>query len=528
MPSSHAKTSRAPALKLDGLKPSSSAAQLSNTLELLRRLHAEIADQPLFTAVGRIVNEISLRQRLGALPLDEFGDLDSELDTLLEAAADAEAHGARAEEFAELLRANFATEQEASAPRPGLIQLITCQKAKGLEWDAVIVPFFSRRIHTADEDFPRVISASEKAEASVVFNQGHVPADIKQALKKSQKHEMERLLYVALTRARHTLVLASDRELFAKATGTAPSASMTTWFRSDHGQMNEAHISRLQTTATVCPKTQAAQSPKAKPEPHAQPWPPASEALMEKARARASEFPRRLLPSGLATTDPAIATGVERWQEAETEFRAATLPSAATRYGVWWHEFVQRIPWHADPARWDEVFRVESLNSPDKTRSDREWEMLRRKIAKVSDFVPAFVNRLSIARAEMPFLWAINERRCLEGVIDLAVFEPLDKKWFLLDWKTNEITPDKLDKLRAHYRPQLAAYWKAVNQLTNASADVAIYSTSTGNLIVYDKDELVKEWNRLSELPPASLAAVMASDHDKPTTLAQLEFADFP
>ena len=33
----------------------------------------------------------------------------------------------------------------------------------------------------------------------------------------------------------------------------------------------------------------------------------------------------------------------------------------------------------------------------------------------------------------------MDEHRCLEGIIDLALFDPLEKRWSILDWKTNRI-----------------------------------------------------------------------------------------
>lgn len=118
-----------------------------------------------------------------------------------------------------------------------------------------------------------------------------------------------------------------------------------------------------------------------------------------------------------------------------------------------------------DPPRWDQVFEAERLNSPDKSRSTSEWKTLRRNISKLSDLGSRSGDGEKLVRAEMPFLWVANDRRCLEGVVDLAVFDPGEKKWFILDWKTNEITLDEIDKLRAHYCSQLAAYWKAVSEM---------------------------------------------------------------
>jgi len=65
--------------------------------------------------------------------------------------------------------------------------------------------------------------------------------------------------------------------------------------------------------------------------------------------------------------------------------------------------------------------------------------------------------------------------------------------------------------LRAFCRPQIAAYWKAVAEMTKEPVSAAIYSTATGKLIVYDHHELAHEWERLRDLPPDGLVAAINS-----------------
>jgi ATP-dependent exoDNAse (exonuclease V) beta subunit len=101
----------------------------------------------------------------------------------------------------------------------------------------------------------------------------------------------------------------------------------------------------------------------------------------------------------------------------------------------------------------------------------------------------------------------MDEHRCLEGIVDLALFEPGEKKWFILDWKTKH---DKIDILRAQYRPQLAAYWKAITEMTGTQVEAGIYATSTGELVVYTAEELAREWERLRHLQPDKLTAEIA------------------
>ncbi|MEY2545190.1 MAG: CRISPR-associated exonuclease Cas4 [Verrucomicrobiota bacterium] len=466
--------------------------RVSAIVDLLAHLHADVADRPLFSAVQQMVEATHLRERLRTLPAEDFEELDAELDELLQAAAAAESDGETLEEFAELLRANFTSEREARVPRVGAIQLITCQKAKGLEWDAVIVPFFSRQVYTSDDNFPRIITVPGEQRAIVAFSKADLPSETKEAMKLAQLQDWERLLYVALTRARHTLVLARDHALFAKRGGAAHSDSLTKWFRTDRGGINEMRLGELEIEPRAEELTRVQQLRTATAEIEAQQFVFFPEGALPSAQKCAEQFSRRFFPSNFTTPTTIVAgTGADVRKEIERDFRAATLPSAATRYGVWWHEFVQQIPWNSEPAKWDEIFAVALRDSPDRARSTREWQTLRSRVAKLPDFPAQFAeNNAVMAHAEMPFLWRLSAQTCLEGVVDLALFAAADRKWFLLDWKTNEITSDKIDNLRAHYRPQIAAYWRAVSAMTQSSVTAAIYATTLGEFLIYENDDL--------------------------------------
>jgi len=469
---------------------------VSKTLNLLAAVHAEILDKPLFTAVARMAEAIQLRERLKKLPSRDFDELDRELDVLVQAAADAEAEGQTLENFAELLRADFAAPREASAPRQDAIQLITCQKAKGLEWDAVIVPFFFRKIYTSDDNFPRIIVVPQTDEIIAAFGRSAVPAHARDAIKLAQRHEMERVLYVAMTRARHTLVLAADRALFGKADGAAPEASLMRWFRSDQGQENAAHLAGLKTRAAGCRTTREYHRNLAHWEDEAGQSLALPSPVLDVATSRASDFFRQLNPSEFLSYDPRIEPpDTQIWKETEIEFRARTLPSAATRYGVWWHELMRKLPWHAEPAAWQAIFDESLDGSPDSSRSKHEWQLFNQYVARNRD---SFAGNIL---TEMPFFWRINDGECLEGVVDLACFDPSKRQWLLLDWKTNQITAGETDRLRLFYLPQMAAYWKAVAEVTEQPVSAAIYSTATGRFISYDAEELEREWERLRALP---------------------------
>lgn len=94
------------------------------------------------------------------------------------------------------------------------IQGYSCYKAKGLEWDTVIIPFFYRPIRHHTQQYPCVFKGK------LIFNK-HAQ-DFAHELYLSRKRELQRLLYVACTRAKRNLIIIKDKALW-KSEQNAPS-----------------------------------------------------------------------------------------------------------------------------------------------------------------------------------------------------------------------------------------------------------------------------------------------------------------
>jgi ATP-dependent exoDNAse (exonuclease V) beta subunit len=478
---------------------------VADTLNRLVRIREAIAQQPLFSAVQEIVRTMQLRERLRTLPPEEFGNVSSELDKLLTTAASAEAGGSSVPEFARQLRTKFHAARETHPSTEDAIQLITSHKAKGSEWQAVIVPFLTREVGGAPTRYPSLIRAASADGSQIIFD-GSDFDQFKDEIKKIEEQKMERLLYVALTRAKHTLVLAFDRQFFLNKRKQFHANSQIRWLRAGDEECNCEVVAALSSEARECIETRDRQ----KSAPREQ----ACENLgsrhlgwIDDARRCAARFVHTISPSKFVPEEeiePGESTDV--WMEIEPELRPPRIDSPATRYGLWWHGFIQRVPWSVNADTWQTVFDETIGMSPDPARSKREWTMLRERISCVSDFPTRLANGAAIVHTEMPFFWRLDERGCLEGIIDLALLQATEKKWFILDWKTNRIAPDAIDKLRVSYRPQIAAYWRAVAEMTKRPVTAAIYSTPTGQFIVYDPDELAREWERLRKLLQDDLA----------------------
>ena len=476
---------------------------VQDTLNRLVRIRDAIAQQPLFTAVQEIVRTTQLRERLRSLPKEEFGELGPDLENLLSAAGAEEARGGSLSDFTDQLRTKFHGTRETHPSSRAAIQLITEHKAKGSEWQAVIVPFLTRKVWMNSPRYPQVIRTANGPQ--ILFDRVDY-GEFEEKMKQTDRQEYERLLYVALTRAKHTLVLAFDRNFFLKANGQFHGDSQLKWLRADLGECNCDAVASLSTEANACEETTVRQSA-VQVEKVFNNLGRRETGWIDDARRSAGRFVRALSPSKFGPEEKVEAAEADDvWIEVEPELRPPRIENPATRYGLWWHEFAQQIPWNAEAMSWDEVFATNQADSPDMARSAREWKLLRDRISKLADFPARFLNGKTIVHAEMPFFWKMDGPsrtggvRSLEGVVDLALFDPAEAKWFILDWKTNRIERNKIDILRANYLAQIAAYWKAVAEMTKSNVEAGMYSTATGEFIVYDRDSLESEWERLRRL----------------------------
>ena len=471
-----------------------------DTLNLLTRLRETLPHQPLFSSVREIVRVTQLRERLRSLPREEFGDSVNELEKLLSVAAAAEAQENSLADFSLTLRRNFDKIRETEPAEADAIQLITAHKAKGSEWDAVIVPFLARETRLAPNSaYPRIIPGEPP---QIAFDRSDV-ADVQEQLELIQRQEMERLLYVALTRARHTLVFALDPEFFRGSKGQVHSDTQLKWLKADAGEPNAPALKAALEKPGACDETT---------EHHKQREPePVPESLrtlqietgwIDIAQQKARAIIETVSPSQFAPEEAASAEtpSTEEWMEVEPELRPPRIDNPATRYGVWWHDFVEQIPWAcsrpaiASPG-YNELFTQNLAYSPDQARSKREWQLLQKQMESNAGLA-THLQAASLVRQELPFFWRTSGKS-LEGIVDLALLG--EKEVFILDWKTNRIAADKIDVLRDLYRPQMAAYWQAISNLTDKRVSAAIYSTATGQLVIYNREELAGEWERLAK-----------------------------
>jgi ATP-dependent exoDNAse (exonuclease V) beta subunit len=280
--------------------------------------------------------------------------------------------------------------------------------------------------------------------------------------------------------------------------------SQLKYLRGDKGETSCVALDVLATNAEACSDTLRA----AAKEIHASEAPafafaPFETTALGHARARASDFIRKQNPSGYEELSEPPPESVDR----STALPARSLAdSAATLYGSWWHTLLQHFPWTSAPSQWQTAFTALQPSSPDPARSAREWKLLAH--ASPTSALAKFLARPAIVpHTEFPFLWRMNERSCVEGMIDLLLVDPAARHALLIDWKTNHIKRGEEERLRQQYKPQVAAYWKSVGEITKLEVEAGIFATATGLFVAYEAGELEAEWTRLRSLPPEKLAA---------------------
>lgn len=461
-------------LRLD--RPASGGmGEVETALQILREACARADAMPLYQAVHQLLEKTRLRERLNSIGEMELENSGRELDDFLAVIAGRGAEGVTLAELAEELRLGLAQVHPAEEEIRDAIQLLTSHKAKGLEWQAVIVPYVFRVIESKAQPYPRVISG-EAGREIVCRDKADFASQARDFVTERDRQQLQRLLYVMSTRAKRSLVLVDDEALFAGQTRRAGwSSGELLGFFEDENRSAWSALPESISLPEEFPRDDPASIESAT---EVVLLPELSQEDIQHAIARTGDFPRRITPHALA-----IHARDEAEPEKQVDQEDDSLPRAADGpgilYGTWWHEFVQTIPWRQPESAWQEKFIAAQARSPQPERAAREWELFRR-----SALARWLAEPGRLIQAEIPFLWREpGEETCLEGVIDLAVYTKSESAWRVIDWKTNRIGPAGSNSLVEIYRSQIDAYTRALREMLSAEVRGSLYLTQTGEWV---------------------------------------------
>ncbi len=448
--------------------------EAGQVLQQLYRLRHAVANLPLREALDRVLADTSLRARLAVLPGYRPEHLEKSLEQLRLDAGLAELRGESLVDFAIHLRERHAEASEELARDPERLQLLSCHKSKGLEWPVVIVPFFHHNLGEPRQQYPLLHQAPGEPPLIQVCN-AHDVGPVLTANQQRSRQSDARLLYVTATRARHSLVFVDasptpkkTNEAFANQLGIGEDQANAPWW---HGLPPfSAKITRFKPPAEPDADQDETNS-------HTEDAAPLDTA---RALSVASNFPRRLLPSGLAKHE---AGGGHHRDERDLvaepmfpEVAAAAAAKQGADYGNWWHLTMETLPW-ATPELWPEHTKARLNACPMPERGREELAQF-----FTSEVASVLANPAWCVRTEVPMFWPDGEERVYDGTIDLAACHE-DGHWLVVDWKTDIIPPAGLPGLIDTYGPQLQCYQQALNALFGTLVEARLYSTRRGEWI---------------------------------------------
>ena len=415
-------------------------------------------------------------------------------------------------------------------PEPGTVQLLTIHGSKGLEWDLVVVP---RLVEGELPGSPREGSNGWLAFGALPYDFRGDSAELpvfdwttpstRKELLDSQKlfkaevrerhdHEERRLAYVAVTRARHSLLITASfwatqtssrppspflRELESEGViGELPlqsehaenplgaEANLFRWPMDPLGGRRAMVEAAAQLVREAVPGAEAA-------------WETELTLLLEERQRRIDasglvELPTRVSASRFKdfVSDPAAVAASLRRPMPERPYRA-------TRLGTLFHEWVEQ--------RYGVHGTAEELDAVSGEIDGSEFEA---PGAVHPDGLAAL--RATFERSEFATLTPeeveIEIHLILDGeviVCKLDAVYRVDDRYRVVDWKTGNLPRDAADleskQLQLALYRQAFAEWKGIDP---SLIDAVFYYVTDDRVIrperIYDRDELVALWRTIA------------------------------
>jgi ATP-dependent exoDNAse (exonuclease V) beta subunit len=483
--------------------------EIERRLDEWQAIRDEAERLPLADAVALWATRTGLRGRLAALPDGERLGYPRGLERLLLRAHVAQGEGKNLREFhRDLLLGVDRPGAAWTGPQQPQVQLMTMKKAKGLQWDAVILPFLGHIDQSGGRgDYPKIVcpiglasglglGATAEAEGLEIdvalagaFHSRGLPAQ-QERDDEEELRERGRLFYVACTRARYTLILVDDAQVWERegkeGIRRLPSPNGYEALRgpgeagAEGAFVNPLDLSADHFAPEATPAEKPAPIPAAEDRPPADPWP--AEGPRVAIPHRGKKLPSRHEDHDPQTEAESEQAAAARTREESLQPRRAWIELGANEslaYGVWWHETLRRWPWAGDEKQ-QKAFLAEALldlpEGPGRERAAREIAAF--AASPLCQTLAALPPERRLQ--EIPYTRSLGTEAVEEGQIDL-VYQDTAGAWVLLDWKTDAPTEgDAAQRIRARYAPQLHAYREAITAFGLPVTECRLYSTALG------------------------------------------------
>lgn len=370
--------------------------RLAAAMKTMRELRAAMLEEgTLGRAVDAVLSGSQLAARLAAI-----GENTASLESLRRGAWQAESEGATLREWTGRLCRDLEKSGDGLALLADEMPVLTCQKAKGLEWPVVIPLGLGRMIHSWKHDFPRVLQSG--GAVSVHLSGVTVDKEAELEREKARREELQRVFYVSLTRAKKLLVLPDSAELYGDK--KASFLELCRW-----GELDCA-------TFLQSPSPQAARAEAQKLAAQKLHLSPAAEAV-----ARAAEISREI---------PA-RTPAGRGLEIDAPGRARD--TGGVSFPEWWRAMMRRFPWRAGSEAAAEYLERALADAPAGLRGQA-----RRAVENSAPFRDGLFAEGAWFLPEAAFSLARGPGDWAEGEVDLVVAEGDGDSRLLIQWETAE------------------------------------------------------------------------------------------
>lgn len=423
-------------------------------LNRLHDLRKEVAPLPLCDLMHTLYEKLGMMARFEALPPEVLTEHCKHWGDLLKLVIDTEMKGGGLLDFKKVLLSFIKTPLPEEALDEHSIQLFTYHKAKGLEWPVVILPFLGRKVSEVPVLYPYVYEG--RGVSRLVLNNRGKQAICAAYEQQESKSEFERLVYVALTRAKKTILLIDDRVLF-----DAPSNALTIADSLDLNHLKALNFGSRYPLLEVTPvEPEAGGLPEGSIK-----WPRSSAA---KARDCSWSVLTKCLPSGLAEHAP---------EKTFLEINEIdVLKKGGKGYGNWWHSLMQHFPWKASENEINDYIIFNLRKSPNPERGHQEVVNFQK-----TPMYPILLKNAYTIRTEIPLTW-VEDKHFYEGVID-CLFLDSDGQITLIDWKTDIVSENQIKLLKDRYYRQLALYASGLSKILRKEVSYNVYSTYNGLLL---------------------------------------------
>lgn len=342
---------------------------------------------------------------------------------------------------------------------PTRLEILTAHKSKGLEWDHVILPFLATGARS-DQGTPVRWQAIDDQQLVLSLRDGVAADWLKNRARDRAANEKGRLLYVACTRARHTLALSWASEKDRPRAGT---------------------LAALIAAAAECERMPASAASASKAG-------PTTAAPRMPALRRLPDDWAWSVPPGPGLTDARTASA----EAAATEDAADPVAAAI---GDCVHTLLARLAGQPLPARSASLIRalepdlrmaVIAQGVPSTAITDcihRAMTLVDRVLA--DDEGRWLLGPFATADVESEHAVVLDQR--LVTVRFDRMFVAADGIRWIVDYKSGPLSADADEALATEidrYRPQLARYRQVAESLWPEPVQTALYFTSWPRLVV--------------------------------------------